>query len=217
IDTSLFGGMQIALPGPNSSHGFGAAQLSDANLLDPSVYNVGAADPFVSYLAPMYPAIADPLVNRVNLSAARVPLRRAKAAQRGWIQGDVLEEYLPGVFSSLEQYGIADGTAQVYQPETHQMQRFDAGAFRNTLTEGFEAATDKVEMILGQKWAASFSTLEGWFEWRRTGYPTLAKTLVNGPQGAQIAARTMYGASEVNYNRATTEAATSRLEPAADD
>ena len=217
IDTSLFVGLKIALTDPNSYNGFDAAQLTEANLLDPSVYNGGAANPFVSYLAPMYRAIADPLVNTVMLSAAEVHFMLAEAAERGWIQGDVLEEYLAGVFASLEQYGIADGTAQVYEPETHRMLSFDAAAFRTALTGKFEAAADKMEMILGQKWAASFSTMEGWFDWRRTGYPRLGDNLVDGPQGDKIPVRYMYGDSELNYNRANTEAAISRLEPATND
>lgn len=217
IDTSLFVGLKIALTDPNSYNGFDAGQLSEANGLDPSIYNGGAANPFVSYLAPMYRADANPLVKSILLSAAEVHFILAEAANRGWIQRDVLQDYLAGVFASLEQYGIADGSARVYDPKTHQLVDYDAVAFRAALAKGFQGAIDKGELILQQKWAALFTTMEGWFDWRRTGYPRLGTNLVNGPQGEKIPVRYMYGDSELNYNRANTEAAISHLEPATNE
>ncbi|MFC3199631.1 SusD/RagB family nutrient-binding outer membrane lipoprotein [Parapedobacter deserti] len=217
IDTSLFVGLKIALSDPNAYNGFDANQLREANGLDGSVYNGGAANPFVSYLAPKFRQNTNPTVKADMVTASEVHFLLAEAAERGWIQADAEEAYLSGIFASLEQHGVAGSGSTIYNPETHAIMPFNSTAFRTSLAAEYRNSTDRLELIMEQKWAAAFTTLEGWFDWRRTGYPNLGKNIVEGPKGQQIPIRYMYGDSELNYNKANTDAAVSRLSPATNE
>ncbi|HEX5025711.1 MAG TPA: SusD/RagB family nutrient-binding outer membrane lipoprotein, partial [Agriterribacter sp.] len=53
--------------------------------------------------------------------------------------------------------------------------------------------------ILEQKWIASFtSTLEAWFDFRRTGFPALVAGTASAAPVLPV--RLIYGDNELNYN-----------------
>lgn len=217
IDTSLYVGLKIALSNPDIYNDNNAAQRTEAGALDESIYRGGAANPFVSYLSPMYRTDTHPLVKSIFISAAEVYFTLAEAASRGWIGGSAADYYLQGVSASLDQYGVADGDPKVYDTATHRTVAFDRAAFLEKMKTEFNSASDKIEVIMQQKWLAAFTTMEGWFNWRRTGYPDLGPNILNGPQGEKIPVRYIYGDSELNYNTENTNTAISRLEPAVND
>ncbi len=217
IDTSLYVGLKIALADPDSYNDNLAAHRTEASAIDSDVYNSGAANPFVSYLGAIYRENTHPLVKSIFISAAEVNFTLAEAAVRGWIPGSPDAYYLAGIAASLEQYGIADGDARQYDPVTHQVKAFDRSGFLARLQTEFEQAPQKTEQILQQKWVAAFTTMEAWFDWRRTGFPDIGGNVISGAQGTKIPVRYVFGESEINYNTENLEAAVSRLEPAVND
>ncbi|CAL1518667.1 SusD/RagB family nutrient-binding outer membrane lipoprotein [Chitinophaga sp. MM2321] len=217
IDTSLYVGLKIGLNDPDSYNNNKATYLAEAAALNSAMYKSGAANPFVSYLSTMYRQDKNPLVKSIFITAAEVQFTLAEAAVRGWIPAAALDYYLNGVTASLEQYGIKDGDVKVYNPTTHKTDAFDKSAFLASLTTEYNNAANKTEAILTQKWAAAFTTVDGWFDWRRTGFPAIGKNISNGPQGEKIPVRFMYGDNEINYNGQNANAAISSLTPAAND
>ncbi|WP_149243276.1 SusD/RagB family nutrient-binding outer membrane lipoprotein [Dyadobacter sp. 32] len=217
VDTSLYVGLKIALSDPDSYNSNNAAHRTQAVALNSAIYNSGAGNPFVSYLGTIYRTNTDPLVKSIFISAAEVNFTLAEAASRGWITGSASDFMLAGVSASLDQYAIANGDVKVYNPTTHAIVAFNKTAFLDKIKGEYEVATDKLEVIMQQKWAAAFTTMEAWFDYRRTGYPKIGKNIINGGKGDQIPIRYIYGESETNYNTENTNAAISRLSPATND
>lgn len=217
LDTALYVGLKIALTDPDSYNNNNAAQRTQAVALNSGIYNSGAANPFVSYLGSIYRTNTDPLVKSVFISAAEVNFTLAEAVTKGWISGSALDYTLAGISASLDQYNVANGDVKVYNPVTHAIVAFDKATFLAKMTAEFNASTTPLEFIMQQKWVSSFSTVESWFDYRRTGYPNIAGNILNGSQGAKIPVRLMYGESETNYNNKNTTDAISRLSPATND
>jgi hypothetical protein len=217
IDTSLYVGLKIGLTNPDGYNDNKADYLREAAALDNAIYKSGAANPFVSYLAAMYRQDKNPLVKSIFISAAEVQLTLAEAALKGWIAGSAQDYYLAGIAASIEQYGINDGDAKVYNPGTHKTVAFNKAGFLANMATAFNNAANKQEAVLTQKWAAAFTMVDGWFDWRRTGYPNLGKNISNGPQGEKIPVRFMYGDNEINYNGEHVNGAVSGLTPAVND
>ena len=217
IDTSLYVGLEIASSNPDIYNNNVAAQRTQAVALNSTIYNSGAANPFVSYLGSIYRANTDPLVKSIFISAAEVNLTLAEAAARGWITGSAVEYASAGVAASLDQYGIANGDVKVYNPVTHAIVAFNKAEFLTQFQTEYTSASNKIEAILQQKWLATFSTMESWFDWRRTGFPTIGGNIINGANGSKIPVRYIYGESEINYNTENTNAAIARLAPGAND
>jgi hypothetical protein len=217
IDTSLYVGLKIGLNNPDGYNDNKASDLAEAATLNSAIYKSGAANPFVSYLAPMYRQDRNALVKSIFISAAEVQLTLAEAVLKGWISGTALTYYINGVTASLDQYGIKDGDTKVYDPKTHKIVAFDKSAFVAALTAEYNAAANKAETVLTQKWASAFLTTDSWFDWRRTGLPNLGKNLMNGPQGEKIPVRFMYGDNEINFNGANANGAIANLAPAVND
>ncbi|MCF0074083.1 SusD/RagB family nutrient-binding outer membrane lipoprotein [Dyadobacter sp. CY261] len=214
LDTSLYVGLKIALTDPDSYNNNAAAHRTQAIALNSGIYNSGAANPFVSYLGTMYRTNTHPLVKAVFIPAAEVHFLLAEAVLKGWIAGDTWAHASAGIAASLSQYGITNGDTKVYNPVSHTAQAFDQTAFLQRSQTAYKAAANPLEWLMQQKWLSAFSTMEGWFDWRRTGFPDLGKNVTNGAQGSKIPVRYIYGESEINYNPANTNQAISRLSPA---
>lgn len=217
VDTSLFVGLPIALANPDNYNGNNGNDLATIRGLDPEIYNAGAANPFVSYFTPMFRENTSPYLPGILLLATEVNFTLSEAAARGWISGSALDYFKDGIVTSLRQFGIEDGGGKVYNPENHAIEPYDEAAFLNSMEDEFNNAPDKILPIIEQKWVALFTTIDAWFDWRRTGYPDLGKNLVNGPQGDKIPVRFYFGDSEKNFNAENVEVSIQNLEPAVDD
>jgi len=119
----------------------------------------------------------------------------AEAAARGWINGDAESYYLEGIEASIAYYSGVSG--RNLEPE--------AGFYQQ---EGIAFEEENALVLIGtQKWISLFSTgLQGWFEWRRTGFPNLQPALVNNNDD-QIPVRFRYPTdqqvtNEDNYQEA---------------
>ncbi len=217
VDTSLYVGLKVALPNPDTYNKKTPAAVNTVKTLDPAIYTAGAANPFVSYLANMFRDNANANLPVVFISASEVNLTLAEAAVRGWISGSAVDYYTKGISTSFNQYGISDGDKKVYNPENHQIEAFDQNAFLTNAATAFKAAPDKILPIMEQVWVADFTSVEAWFNWRRTGYPNLGKNIVSSPQGEKIPVRFFYGANEKNFNGDNVNVAIQNLQPAVDD
>jgi len=130
------------------------------------------------------------------LTYAETELLLAEAASRGWSVGaNAATHYANGVrgaMLSLSQFG----TAGVISQGT-----IDAYVLANPL-----GATNQLKQINEQYWletSTTFNFIEGWNNWRRSGYPEL--TPVNYPgnvTGGTIPRRLIYPVTEVSNNPA---------------
>lgn len=116
------------------------------------------------------------------MTYAEVLFLKAEAAQRGWISGDVQSYYEEGITASMNQYG----------------QEVPSGYLSRS---GVQFDANEAEKLIGtQKWIALFYTgMEGWFNWRRTGYPEIEPSEENVNQD-QIPVRFRYPESEQALN-----------------
>jgi hypothetical protein len=90
----------------------------------------------------------------ILMSHAEIEFIRAEAALRGWIEGDPAVHYARGIESSMAFWGEALPAGYLDQDGV----RFDG----------------QMSTLMLQKWIALFwSGMEGWHEYRRTGYPAL--------------------------------------------
>lgn len=124
------------------------------------------------------------------LTAAEVHFILAEAsAVYGWNAGPAADHYQQGIQASFQAWNAGDPVAYLSHPEV--------------VFDGTQ------EQILTQKWIASWSVAaESWFDWRRTGYPSLA----GATQQGVLPVRFYYPLEERNVNAANLNAAIENLE-----
>ncbi len=123
------------------------------------------------------------------MTYSEVLFLRAEAAARGWTNEDAESRYEQGIEASMNQYNQEMPANYLAQPGV----QFDQSR--------------ALELIGKQKWIALFYTgMEGWFNWRRTGYPAIepAQDNVNADE---IPVRFRYPESEQALNRENYQAA----------
>ncbi|HPH37214.1 MAG TPA: SusD/RagB family nutrient-binding outer membrane lipoprotein [Sediminibacterium sp.] len=118
------------------------------------------------------------------ISAGQMFLARAEAAKLGWTSENATTMYNSGVTAEMNRWGISN-----------------AGAITNYLAQPTVAldgsAADNAK-IGEQRWLSHYPDgLQGWSEWRRTGFPVL--TPAPGA-GKAIPRRLPYGPNEPLYN-----------------
>lgn len=126
--------------------------------------------------------------------AAEVQFLLAEAALRGWIGGDAKTYYEAGIAMSFEQWGVQGASAYMADAESTPADHTDFLSQtynRNTDVKiAWDAETTAerhLEQIITQKWIANFPMgLEGWAEYRRTGYPELCESVSVNESGATI-------------------------------
>ncbi|WNJ20551.1 SusD/RagB family nutrient-binding outer membrane lipoprotein [Pontibacter sp. G13] len=122
---------------------------------------------------------------------AELQFALAEAAQKGMISGEASMYYANGVAAAFEYLGV--------EMPADYMSR-----------EGVAFAGQELEVIMLQKWLASFGNgYEGWYEYRRTGMPALRPS-VDNLNGDLIPVRYIYPTDEQavnldNYTSAVSE------------
>lgn len=119
----------------------------------------------------------------------------AEAAAKGIIAEDPSDYYYEGIRASFAFYELTATDDYLKQ-------------------QGVAYETSNgLEQIGLQKWISLFyQGAEPWFEWRRTGYPTLSPAINNG-NSDQIPVRFTYPESEINLNRQSYESAIANQGP----
>lgn len=151
----------------------------------PSGYQVGQIPPARSTLNPAL--ILEPLLGNI-MNYAELQFILAEAALKGYIPGTAKTYYDLGVKAGIEHWGLTMNStyltsdAIAYQPAGSQDQQ--------------------MEQIMAQKYFTLFYTdFEQWFEYRRTGFPTLlpGTGLANG---GKMPSRLYYPVLVQSLNRA---------------
>lgn len=136
--------------------------------------------------------------NMTVLGAAQVLLAKAEAADRGWIPAaNAKTFYEAGIKASFEEWGLP-GPAAGY---------FTQSGVNFTAPAGTGA---NLQQIATQRWIATYPNgLQGWCEWRRTGYPVLTPAPDGG--GKPIIRRYTYGQVEYGTNNEAVKAAVAKI------
>jgi hypothetical protein len=130
----------------------------------------------------------------VVVSAAEVLLARAEAADRGWTTENASTLFQNGVNASFAQWGIAAPAASY----------FTQSGVAFTVPSG---TGGNLRQIATQRFIASYPDgLQGWSEWRRTGFPVLTPAPDAVNTSKQIPRRYTYGQSEYGTNAAEVKA-----------
>jgi hypothetical protein len=127
---------------------------------------------------------------------------QAEAAQRNLISGSAKEFYEAAVTRSI----IYEGQKSSLDPSTY-VPLTEANA-TTYLAQGnpnvnFDAATDKVKLIITQKWCAlnGLSPMPIWTDWRRTGFPDFLHFSADpNKKNPTPPIRLLYPQTEVNTN-----------------
>jgi hypothetical protein len=129
----------------------------------------------------------------IFISSAESYFLQAEATARGWGTGNAQDLYENGIAASFDHWGISEDDLNTYlaQPSI----QFPAG--RNLETQ--------LKRIITEKWVSLTGTenLEGWTEWRRTGYPDIFRISLTSSIGNIFPVRLLYADSEVSRNPKT--------------
>jgi hypothetical protein len=135
------------------------------------------------------------------MTLAEVKFILAEAAQKGWISGSAETYYYDGIKASVDQYRGMSGIAITATTE-----------YLARPGVRFEAA-NALELIGTQKWISLFfNDLQGWHEWKRTGFPNLLPAFVNNNNN-RIPVRFRYPTSQQVTNRSSYTQAVERQGP----
>ncbi|MGA0555482.1 SusD/RagB family nutrient-binding outer membrane lipoprotein [Larkinella sp. VNQ87] len=125
----------------------------------------------------------------ILMTYAELQFILAEAAQKKFITGDAKSYYEKGITASFNYYALDVPAGYLTQPNA---------AFTDAKA---------LELIGTQKWIALFyNGLEAWFDWRRTGIPTITPGPSNLNQN-RVPVRFPYPSSELSLNKASVEAA----------
>ena len=156
-----------------------------------STFNGGASN--VSRLNQSFFYDSPNSVKAAIIQAAEVQFIFAEAAQKGLISGDAETFYNEGVRLSFE-YWEVDQDVPTY------------------LSQVGASYDGELETIITQKWLASFLVgMEAWYDFRRTGFPSV---IVPGPDNVnddRVPVRFLYPDSEQTLNTENYNAAVSRI------
>lgn len=134
------------------------------------------------------------------VKASTLLLARAEAADRGWTSETANTEtlYQAGITASFEQWGLAAPDAMYFT---------DADV---DLTEAFGTGANLAK-IATQTWVAFYPDgVQGWANWRRTGYPVLTPAPDATNDSGEIPRRYAYSTNDYSLNGDSVKAAVVR-------
>lgn len=176
---------QRATAAPNSGNHAGIDQGNGPNL--PGTQNDR------SYSKPG-PAVGGPdggaAAPVILMSAAESYFLQAEAVLRGWGSGNAQTLYENAIKASFAYWQLSNAQATTFlgQPSVN----YPAAG----------STEEKLKAIISQKWISMDGTqnLEGWTEWRRTGYPDIFEVSATSNIGNKFPVRILYPDIEVTRN-----------------
>ena len=152
------------------------------------------------------------------ITVAEVDFLRAEARQRGWASGDAKQAFVDGVWHSTQFYFTQNMNSELVTTGVTSYHASGVPAeadVRAYATRIWDAATDKLDLIVSQKWLnfGFFQPSQAWAEVRRTGY----HSLIYFPEDSQaqlfkkVPARVRYPSVEQNNNSANYQKALEKL------
>ena len=130
----------------------------------------------------------------VIMTYAELQFLLAEAAERSFISGNAATYYMNGINASFDFYGITPEPSYFAQAEV-----------------SYTGSEDELlEKIGTQKWISLFfQGMEAWFDWKRTGYPSLTPA-VDNQNDDKIPVRFIYPIIEQSLNATNRADAVSR-------
>ena len=127
----------------------------------------------LDYSQPNYFALFSTLAPRFFITNSQTKLLLAEAAFRGWIPGNAQALYVEGIKASMDQYDLYPGGYGAISVTDQDAYIADAEVAYN--------ATDALELINTEYWVSNVNNpLEGWSNFRRSGFPALSPNPYNG-------------------------------------
>lgn len=158
--------------------------------------------------------------------ASEAAFLRAEGALKGWNMGGTAKAlYEEGIRLGFDEFKVSGADAYIADntstPGDHVDPRNSADSYTNkseiTIAWDESATTEqKLERIITQKWIANLlNPIEGWADFRRTGYPQIFPPVVNASQDGCTLERQMrrleFPKNEYDGNEANTVAACAYL------
>ena len=191
---------QVGLPNGYTTDNISAKALADGLITDVKNFK----DSVYSFINPKLYDHEDPMF---FLTHAETAFILAEAKEKGWDVGTTSAEdhFKAGVKSALQRWKAYDASLAV--PDT------TATAYIDGI--GYETATNKMELIGEQYWAATyFNHYESFANWRRTGIPELTPISFDGNvTDGTIPRRLRYPESEISGNPQSYKDAVDRQGP----
>ncbi|MGX1023167.1 SusD/RagB family nutrient-binding outer membrane lipoprotein [Psychroflexus sp. MBR-150] len=100
----------------------------------------------------------------IIMTASESFFLQSEAVFRGYLGGDAKSLFQDGIRSSFRLLGLTNAEADNYIASSN-----------NTNLIGWDGSANKIEAIMTQKWIAtnSFTAIESWIDYVRTGYPDI--------------------------------------------
>jgi hypothetical protein len=177
---------KAATAAPNTGNFVGILQGNGRNLPNPSTLN----DRQFSKPGAAVGGPGGATASVIFMSEAESYFLQAEAVARGWGTGDAEQLYYDGIALSFLSWGLSINQFITYASQP--AMDFPVGG----------TVDQKVKAIIFQKWTAMCGSqnVEGWTEWRRTGYPDIFTVSATSNIGNKFPARLLYPDSEVTSN-----------------
>lgn len=158
VDTSLYVGLPRGISNGDAVKNFNKGDSPD--------FSFDLRSPYISYFGPYFFEDANEYVSPRVISYSEVKFILAEAATLGLFGiSDAENHYKEGIKASMESYGIFESAGDKFNFENYYNQ--ENVSYSKTPVE------KRHELVMTQKWIASWCTAESWFDWRRTGLPVL--------------------------------------------
>jgi hypothetical protein len=152
-DTSLYVGLPI---------GMVLTEMEKYNKGNDSNTYPNERNPYISYIHERYRKNTDPYVNINLMTYSEVAFILAEGAMLGgYGVSDAEAHYKNAIRASMTKAGVFTSST------------FDFDAYYAQPAVNYSSATNAQERIMEQKWISNWFGIQSWFDWRRTGYPTL--------------------------------------------
>lgn len=165
---------------PNGTDAVGLAALSEKNLDNysrPAANVIGVALPWI------------------YMTYAETQLLKAEAIERGWVTGSAKTAFDAGQSAALGQMSSVGGSITAAQTAAYVTANPYPAA--GTLDAKMNAIHTEIYLIS----ASTFNHIEGWANWRRTGFPVLVPVnYIGNDTNGQIPRRLRYPLSEEGIN-----------------
>ncbi|MCA0231171.1 MAG: SusD/RagB family nutrient-binding outer membrane lipoprotein [Bacteroidetes bacterium] len=198
VDTSLYVGLPVGLAITQ------AVAYNKGN--DATAYN-NERNPYISFLHERYRKNTDTYVPMNIITYSEVEFILAEAALAGNFGAtDAEGHYKKAIRASMDKAGVFTAS-------------YDYEKYYAQASVSYASATNKLERIMEQKWLSSWFGIESWFDWRRTGFPTLKAGDV-AQYGKALPIRYMYPSPNqdpsylTNYNSAVERLGSTNYIPA---
>ncbi len=156
----------------------------------------------------------------VIVSAATSLLAAAEGVERGWATGNAASLYNQAITESFAQWGVSGAAAYIASAQANYSTGTGGGAAiganaYNSIVGADAITSTPLERIALQRYLAHYPDgVQGWSEWRRTGFPHLTPTTyaTNSGAGSAIPRRyTYFTTTDYGLNPAQVAIAVSRL------